>query len=413
MKIALMGLGGRGSTYAHFVQYYGSELVAVCDIDPKKKEVAMQYGMPEAGFYTSEEEFFARGKLADALIISTMDTLHYRQTMKALELGYDILLEKPIAMTLQECIEIRDKAKALGRKVLICHVLRYAPLYNKVKNLLDEGVLGDIVAVEMTEHIGYYHFAHSYVRGNWRNNDVSLPLILAKNCHHIDLICWFIGKKCLSVSSLGSLKHFKEKNAPVGSTKRCYTCPCKDFCKYNAFYIYNNEEYEAVAGLAKHGQLGVTKEEIDKNLAEPSNLYGRCVYRCDNDIVDNQIVNMQFEDGIVAQLKSLAFSNDLTSTLKIYGTEGILSALDEKQISVEEINGKTTIYEIEELKGGYAHHAGGDVGIVKQFIEYLVTGKSGKSITDIEDSVMGHEVGFLAEESRKQKGKTFFMASDL
>lgn len=127
--------------YAQFVQYYGSELVAVCDIDPKKKEVAMQYGMPEDGFYTSEEEFFARGKLADALIISTMDTLRYRQTMKALELGYDILLEKSIAMTLQECIEIRDKAKALGRKVVICHVLRYAPLYNKVKNLLDKACL--------------------------------------------------------------------------------------------------------------------------------------------------------------------------------------------------------------------------------------------------------------------------------
>jgi predicted dehydrogenase len=413
MKIALIGLGGRGSTYAHFVRYYGSELVAVCDVDPKKKSLAMQYGMPEEGFYTDEEEFFAKGKLADAIVISTMDTLHYRQTMRALELGYDVLLEKPIATTLQECIEIRNKAKSLGRKVVICHVLRYAPIYNKVKELLDGGAVGDIVAVEMTEHIGYYHFAHSYVRGNWRNEKVSLPLILAKNCHHIDLICWFLGKKCLSVSSFGSLKHFKQENSPVGSTERCATCPCKETCKYNAFYIYNNEEYEAIAGLAKHGQLGITKEEIDKNLSDPDNLYGRCVYRCDNDIVDNQIVNMQFEDGIVAQLKSLAFSNDLTSVLKVYGTEGILSNLDEKTLKVEKLNGETTEYEVEELEGGYAHHAGGDVGIVKQFIEYLETGKAGKNITDIEDSVMGHEVGFLAEESRKQNGKLLFLSNNL
>jgi hypothetical protein len=159
--------------------------------------------------------------------------------------------------------------------------------------------------------------------------------------------------------------------------------------------------------------LTITKEEIDKNISDPDNLYGRCVYRCDNDIVDNQIVNMQFEDGIVAQLKSLAFSNDLTSVLKVYGTEGILSNLDEKTLKVEKLNGETTEYEVEELEGGYAHHAGGDVGIVKQYIEYLETGKAGKNITDIEDSVMGHEVGFLAEESRKQNGKLLFLSNNL
>ncbi len=133
MKLAFIGLGGRGSTYAYFTKYYGSEVVAVCDTDPKKKAIAMEYGVPENAFYTDENEFFAQGKIADALVIATMDTLHYRHAMKALELGYDILLEKPIAMTLQECVEIRDKAKEVGRKVVICHVLRYAPIYKKIK----------------------------------------------------------------------------------------------------------------------------------------------------------------------------------------------------------------------------------------------------------------------------------------
>ena len=229
MKFAVMGLGGRGSTYAHFIKYYGSELVAVCDPDISKKELAVnEYGMPEDGFFTSEEEFFSKGKIADALVIATLDDIHYRQTMRALDLGYDILLEKPIAMTLRECEDIRDKAKACGRKVVVCHVLRYSPYYTKVKEILDSGVAGDIVCVEMTENIGYYHYAHSYCRGNWRNTDVSTPLILAKNCHDTDMICWLIGKKCLSVNSFGSLKYFKEEYAPEGSTAYCFECPYKD-----------------------------------------------------------------------------------------------------------------------------------------------------------------------------------------
>jgi predicted dehydrogenase len=410
MKLAFIGLGGRGSTYAHFTKYYGSEVVAVCDTNPKKKEIAMKYGMPEDAFYTDENQFFAQGKIADALVISTMDSLHHRQAIKALELGYDLLLEKPIAMTLEECVEIRDKAKALGKKVVICHVLRYAPVYNKIKEILDSGIIGEITNIDKTEHIGYYHFAHSYVRGNWRNTELSLPLILAKNCHDIDIICWLLGKKCISVSSYGSLSYFKEENAPEGSTSHCYTCPCKDTCKYNAFYIYNNEAYEKIAGLAKHGQLGTTKEEIDASLSDPSNLYGRCVFRCDNDIVDHQIVNMHFEGGVDAQLKSIAISNDLNRYITIYGTEGILTkGADGKTVKVEKINGETIIYDVEELAGGYQHHSGGDVGIMKQFFEYLETGKA-DNITDIVDSVMGHEIGFLAEESRLNGGKLMYLS---
>ena len=193
MKFAIIGLGGRGSTYAHFIKYYGSEIVAVCDPDISKKETAIEYGMPEGGFYTDEDDFFKAGKLADALVIATLDDIHYRQAMKALELGYDILLEKPIAMTLKECEDIRDKAIETGRKVVVCHVLRYSPFYNKMKEILDTGAIGDIVCVEMTENIGYYHYAHSYCRGNWRNTDISTPLILAKNCHDTDMICWLIG----------------------------------------------------------------------------------------------------------------------------------------------------------------------------------------------------------------------------
>jgi predicted dehydrogenase len=411
MKFAIIGLGGRGSTYAHFINYYGSELVAVCDPDVAKKQLAISYGMPEDAFYTDEDSFFSKGKLADALVISTLDDLHYGQTMRALELGYDILLEKPIAMTLEECEAIRDKAIECGAKVVVCHVLRYSPWYNKVKEVIDSGAIGDIVCVELTENIGYYHYAHSFCRGNWRNTDVSTPLILAKNCHDTDMICWLIGKKCLAVNSFGSLKYFKKEYAPEGSTEYCFNCPHKDTCRYNCFYLYNNEEYERIAGLAKHGRLGDTKEQINESLSNPDNLLARCVYRCDNNVADNQIVNMQFEDNIIAQLKSIAFTNDLRRILTIHGTEGMLyfAPNGERGVIVEKLNGEKTLLPVEEPKGGYNHHGGGDVCIISQFIEYIETGKPTKNITDITASVMGHKVAFLAEESRLNSGKTYYL----
>lgn len=409
MKFAIIGLGGRGSTYAHFINYYKSELVAVCDTDLSKLELAKSYGVKEDLFFTSEDEFFEKGKLADALVISTMDTLHYRQVMKALDLGYDVLLEKPIAMTLEECREIRQKAVALKRKVVVCHVLRYSPFYMKIKDLLDEGVIGDVISLDMTENIGFYHYAHSYCRGNWRNTDVSTPLIVAKNCHDTDMICWLLGKRWLSVSSIGSLKFFKEENAPEGSTENCYTCPYRDTCIYSALRIYNNEEFERAAGLAKHGKLGLTHEEITKNLENSENLYGRCVFRCDNNVMDHQVLNALFEDGITVQFKTIAHTNSLAREIKIYGTKGMIYIVPgEKCVTVEMLDGELTKHKIEEPIGGYQHHAGGDVAIVKQFIDYIEKGVLSKNITDINDSLMGHALAFLADESRKDGGKVYY-----
>lgn len=410
MKFAIMGLGGRGDVYSHFIKEYGHDIVAVCDPSADRRKYATdKYGVEAENLYADENEFFAKGKLADALVISTLDPLHYRQTIKALDLGYDILLEKPIAMTLRECEEIRDKAIALNRKVVICHVARYSPFFCTIKKLLKEGAIGDIVSINMCEEIGYYHFAHSYVRGPWRNTDISTPLILAKNCHDIDMICWLIGEKCISVSSVGGLKHFREENAPKGSTSHCFTCPHKDTCKYSCFYIYNNAEYEKIAGLARHGRLGATKEQIDKSLSDPNNLYARCVYRCDNNVCDHQTVNMIFDKQITAQFLSVAFSNDMPRLIKIYGTEGMLYRTESGDIEVEKLNGKKQFIKIEYPTGGYAHHAGGDVGIVKQFVDYVEKGVSAENITDIATSVMGHKIAFLAEESRLENGKTYYL----
>jgi predicted dehydrogenase len=409
MKFAVIGLGGRGSTYAHFIKYYGSEIVAVCDPNEKKRELAKEYGVSDDMIFTSEDEFFAKGKLADALVIATMDSLHHRQAIKALELGYHILLEKPIAMTLEECREIRDLAVKRDRRVVVCHVLRYSPMYMKLKDLLDEGAIGDVISVDMTENIGFYHYAHSYCRGNWRNTDISTPLIVAKNCHDTDMLCWLLNKNWISVSSIGGLKFFKKENAPEGSAERCSDCQFKDTCIYSAFRIYNDEAFEKVAGLAKHGCLGKTHEEINESLINPDNLYGRCVFHCDNNVADYQIMNALFEDGITVQFKTIAHTNSLAREIKFFGTKGMLYATPgEKSVTLELLYDKPLKIPYDEPIGGYAHHAGGDVAIVKQFIEYIETGVRAKNVTDITDSLTGHSLAFLAEESRLANGKVFY-----
>ncbi len=406
MTFAILGLGGRGSVYARFIREEGREIVAVCDTDRTKLERAKFFGVKEKNFYTNEEEFFSKGKLADALVISTLDPEHHRQTLRALEIGYDILLEKPIATSLEDCLEIQKKAEETGRKVVVCHVLRYSPFYATIKEMIDSQALGKVMSLSLTEEIGYYHYAHSYVRGNWRNEQISTPLILAKNCHDLDMICWLLGKNCEYVSSFGTLQYFKEENAPDGAAKYCCDCKYAESCEYSALKIYQNESYEKIAGLAKHGRLGETNEKIVKSLHEKDNLYARCVFHSDNDICDHQIVNMQFEDGILAQFHSVAFSERIGRNIQVYCQHGKIWGLDDGHVYYQRFGGEIEKVEIHFDTSGYSHHAGGDAGIVKQFIEYIENGNKTKSITEIERSMLSHKLGFLAEISRKAGGKS-------
>lgn len=407
MKIAVLGLGGRGKVYAHFAKFFGCDVVAVCEKDESKRETAYSYGVSEDGFYTDENKFFAAGKLADALVIATMDRDHYSETIKALDIGYDILLEKPIAVSLKECEDIEKKAKETGRKVVVCHVMRYAPLWVALKRTLDSGILGKPISLSQTENIAYYHYAHSFVRGNWRNEKLSSPLIIQKNCHDLDMICWLLNKKCISVSSYGALSYFKEENAPEGSAAHCVDCKYKNNCKYSAFLLYNNAEYESIAGLAAHGRLGGTEAEINASLSDRSNPYSRCVYRCDNDVCDHQIVNMLFEDNVTAQLKSVAFTEKMSREIEINCEKGTLYKKENGDLAYCLFGEKEKIVEVEKLEGGYKHHGGGDIGIMKSFVSYLESGVPPFNVTDISVSVMSHKIGFLADKSQKRGGKVY------
>jgi predicted dehydrogenase len=402
MKIAILGFGSRGRTYANVLKnnIQGHELVSVCDtaID-KRISAEVDYQVDPKNIFSDANEFFEKGKIADCLIISTMDQDHYEQTMKALQLGYDILLEKPISPFETELLEMVEEAKKRNRKVAVCHVLRYAPFYVTIKEILTQGTIGNVVTMSQVENVGYWHQAHSFVRGNWRKKSISSPMILQKCCHDMDIMNWLIDKKCLKVSSFGSLSYFRSVNAPEGSADRCLDCKVK--CIYNAVSFYENNE--AWFDMISEGKTNV--KEVLK-----TSPYGRCVYRCDNDVVDHQVTNLLYEDGVTAQHTMTAFSNDCHRNLKIHGTKGEIEGdMEQGKIYTTIFGGQKEEIDINKLHSNLTGHGGGDIRLLEDFLNWIENKPYSKSITTIDVSLQSHLMCFLAETSRLNDGETLFM----
>ena len=397
VKIAILGFGQRGFVYANIIKEYPDEmeLVAVCEINPVKKPLIMNlFQIPEDKYFLNDEEFFKQGKLADILVISTMDRDHYRQAMIALDLGYDLLLEKPISIEREEILAIAQKAKELGRRVAIAHVLRYTAFYQKIKELIQSGRLGKVTTISQTEHVGYYHYAHSYVRGNWRKADVSAPMILAKSCHDLDIIRWLVDKKYLSLSSFGSLSYFKEENAPEGAADHCYKCKVE--CPFNAVEFYSkNPLWMMIFSL---------EQDPVKVLSDESLSYSRCVYKSDNDVVDHQVVSLEFAGGATAVFSMCGFTHDNTRTVQIMGTRGeIRGNLIEQRFTVYDFVTQNRM-EVR-VNAANAQHGGGDLGIIRQFLRDLRRHDKTESLTSARESLHSHMMAFAAEESRLNGGQ--------
>ena len=386
----------------------GVEIVAVCDLSAEKRALAKsRYDLNDDALFATDEEFFEKGKLADVLIIASMDQYHYAQAVRALKLGYHLVLEKPIAQSAEESEEIAALAHKYDRQVFVCHVLRYAPIYTSIKEMIDAGKLGKVISIQQTEHVGWWHQAHSFVRSNWRKSEDANPMIVAKCCHDLDLFVWLTGKDCVSVSSYGSLAYFKRENAPKESGERCYDCKLKDQCIYNCFKFYT--KYPAYA-FASGQYLGNPddKEAIIKAFSREDNPYNRCVFKCDNDVVDNQVVNCLFEDGATAQLNMTAFCEGGIRTIRVCGTEGMLEAsmLDNiiKYWKFGVIGQDPQVYKVEvgETFGG---HGGGDEKMVDDIVGALNGDGNSLCLTSIDKSVMSHLMGFAAERSRTSGGE--------
>ncbi len=411
-SVIVIGAGGRGRTYAYPMCDMPDKfkIVGVADPDDTRRlDFQKDMSLPDEAVFRTWEEILSRPKMADIAIIATQDNMHYAPAMRAIELGYDLLLEKPVAPTEKECAEIANAAKKKGVKVLVCHVLRYTPFFKKVRELIDEGQIGRVMSITHIEGVGDVHQTHSYIRGNWHSTKESSPMILAKSCHDIDILQWLVGKPCKSVTSFGDLTYFKEENAPEGAPVRCADggCPIADTCPYNAIKLYYNDKKNewfrtaSTVGIAK----SVPPSDEDVMTALKTTDYGLCVFHANNDVVDHQVVNMEFEGGATANFSMNCF-NAGGRYIRIFGTKGELCAYaNQTEISLYNFDRrhweKVPVPKIEEsILGG---HGGGDIGIILDMYDYLAGVGTSSSIAEIGTSVANHLITFAAEEARLTK----------
>ena len=398
VKAVLVGAGQRGAqVYSEYAIAHPDEfrVVAVAEPDGERREAfARRHHLGEGSVFTDWHDLFAKGKIADCAMVCTQDRFHTEPVKEALRLGYHVMCEKPMSPDARECIEMGEFAQRYGRTLTICHVLRYSPFYTELKKVVDSKVIGDIVSIQHIECVGYWHQAHSFVRGNWRNSTESSPMILQKSCHDMDILAWLIGKECVSVSSYGSLKHFRREEMPEGAGHRCLTdCGIEDTCPYSARKIYLNDEEFYSDTIRKVVALEGTTEAVAEALK--TGPYGRCVYRCDNDVVDYQTVTMQFANGVQGTLTMTAFSHDGYRTIQIRGTNGTVMGNFEKNALYLNIYGKKPQkIRLPKTLGG---HGGGDTGLIRAFAE-------GYSKTDINQSIHSHVMAYAAESSRLNGG---------
>lgn len=410
-KVILIGAGRRGSSYVkemhHLQDKY--EVVAVADPQENRRQIVKDlWNLPEEMCFKSWEEILERPKFADLAVICTVDSMHYEPAIKAIDLGYHLLLEKPVAQTPRECADIVAAAKKKGVSVLVCHVLRYAPFYKTVKKLLMEDAIGKVMSAVLVEGVGNVHQSHSYIRGNWHSEKESAPMLLAKSCHDLDIIQWLLDKPCKKVTSFGNLTYFTSENAPEGAPVRCVdgTCPIKDTCPYNCIKLYYDDKEnlwfrDAATRAFTKGEIP-TDEEVMRALKETD--YGLCVFHANNDVVDHQIVNMEFEGGTTVQFSMNAF-NKLGRYIRLFGTKGELYAYAaDTSISIFrfEDNETVTIPVAETDEGIDGGHGGGDQGIIRELYDYLNDDYKGYCAADISRSVKNHLLGFAAEKARHE-----------
>ncbi|WP_139993560.1 Gfo/Idh/MocA family protein [Paenibacillus paridis] len=404
IKLAVIGAGARGFlSYMPYVQRFPreAEVVAVAEPnDERRTRIADALNLTSEQLYSTWEELLSQPKLCDALLICTQDQMHYEPTIAALRKGYHVLLEKPMSNSPMECVEMEKVAREEGRLLSICHVSRYTPFWQKMKQLITDGLIGNVMSIQHNENVGYLHHAHSFVRGNWRNDTLSSPMILAKSCHDMDLIRWIVDADCTRISSFGSLGHFRIENAPAGSADRCTDgCEVEHACPYSAlrFYMQDIKSNPFAALIAD------PPTEANRMKAIMEGPYGKCVYRTDNNVVDHQTVNMEFENGATVIFSMCGFTRDMNRIVQVMGTKG--------EIRGDLLSGRIDLFEFSsgtqsviQTPIGESGHQGGDDGIMRQFLSDLRNGRFIDTLTSAEASLESHLMAFAAEESRLRNG---------
>ena len=411
--VALIGAGSRGGdTYAAYQRKFPERMKITAIAEPREERLRMAkeaYDVPAENCFADADELLSRPQLAEVCIIATPDNTHTAIALKALELGYHLLLEKPIALTKIDVLAIQQKAHETNRFVAVCHVLRYTPFYSSIKDLLDSGAIGDLVSVQAIEQVGYWHQAHSFVRGNWRRSEGDGGMILFKSCHDMDILLYLIGKRCTHVSSFGSLSEFRADRAPAGAALRCLDgCACKDACPYDAEKIYVHNPVTGVEqGCVEWPCDVLTPHPTTESIMEAlqTGPYGRCVYHCDNDVVDHQTVNMLFEGGVTVAFTMSGLTQNPSRQIKLMGTRGQIDAdMGIERVVYTPFGGEPTEIDISAIAADLEGHGGGDHRMMSGLFD-AIEGVNTDMRTNIDVSVQSHLICFAAEESRLNGGK--------
>ena len=404
LKTLIIGAGERGNAFVSYIDSseLNVQITGVADPIKERREIlAKNYSIPENRSFETGEEALKEKEDYDVVYIATPDKTHTRLAILALEKGYNVLLEKPMATNPKECAQIVESQKKSGKSLAVCHVLRYAPFFQKIKSIVSSGELGKIKSIDITEKVGYWHFPHSFVRGNWRKESESGPTILTKSCHDMDIISWLMESEPKSVFSEGGLKYFKKENAPENSADRCVDCPIED-CVFDARKLYLDHEEPRFP----HNAISIEDQsEEGREKAIKEGPYGRCAWKCDNDVADTQEVIIEFEDGTRATFSLRWGGEEMTRKMNIQFEKGEINGdLFSGQLRKTIYSGRRSENEIIEIGTRMlGSHGGGDPILIQGFIDSITSNNPQHNLTSAEKSLRSHLLAFAAEESRKSK----------
>jgi predicted dehydrogenase len=405
VELIIAGAGDRGFVYASYAKTHPKRAQIVGVAEPRdfyREKMVEEYNIPEENVFTDWKDMAKKKKFADAVIIATQDHMHREPAIAFAKKEYHILLEKPMAPDEKSC---RDITKAvLSNDIIFAlgHVLRYTRYTQKLKSILDSGLIGDVINIQRLEPVGYWHQAHSFVRGNWRNEKESSFMLLSKSCHDLDWIRYIMSKKCTTVSSFGSLTHFRAENKPETAGSNCLECDYEPECPYSAKRFYLK--------LLDRGKTGWPLRTIATEMTKGGIVhelrvgpYGRCVYECDNDVVDHQVVNMEFEGGETASFTMTGFTKARQRETRIFGTRGEIYGNGTKIQIHEFLSGKTEIIDTsDEVPASLADHGGGDYALIDTFVSAVAQNNPSLILSGPEETLETHLMTFAAERSRKE-----------
>lgn len=406
VKLLIIGAGSRGTTYGKYASIHPERARVVGVAEPReffRTRMAETHQIAPEHIALDWRELAALPKFADAVVITVPDALHMEPAVAFAQKGYDVLLEKPMAPDPQSCQRIVDAALANRIILAVGHVMRYTNYTQHIKKLVSSGLIGEILSVQLVEPVGYWHMAHSFVRGNWRNSALSSPMLLAKSCHDLDWLRYIIGRRCVQVASFGSLMHFRKeaKPAQAGQAQRCVDCAYEPYCAYSAKKIY--------LGRLQEGQTGWPLDVITTDptyegvmAALEHGPYGRCVYECDNDVVDHQVVNLLYDNGATASFTMIGTSQMRSRQTAIYGTQGELRGDGEKIIHYDFLSDRTEEIVPPPPDTRMGGHGGGDYALMERFVAAVANRDPDRILSGPIESLETHLTVFAAEQARHE-----------